>query len=248
VVSEYEEPIDISAYLGAEPGHIRYETAFVPGTSVVTGRGLTKSFRRDAEVVHALRGVDIEVESGRIVGITGASGSGKSTLLAVMCGWEMPDSGTIRHVAGAVAAMPWAEIALVPQTLGLLDDLPAVENVLLPARLIKRQDEYADRAIELMTRLGIDHLRDRFADQVSLGEQQRIALARALLLQPRLILADEPTAHQDHGWADVALTLIREHAEEGGASVLVSHHAQALERADLLLTMRDGVLRDEQAA
>ena len=73
-------------------------------------------------------------------------------------------------------------------------------------------------------------------------------MARALLLQPRLILADEPTAHQDHGWGDVALTLIREHAEEGGASVLVSHHAQALERADLLLTMRDGVLRDEQAA
>jgi putative ABC transport system ATP-binding protein len=248
VVSQYEEPIDIEAYLGAEAGHTRYTTQFVPGTSVVTGRALTKSFRRDAEIVHALRGVDIQVESGRIVGITGASGSGKSTLLAVMCGWEKPDSGTIEHIAGAVAALPWAEIALVPQTLGLLDDLPAIENVLLPARLIKRQHEYTERAVELMTRLGVDHLRDRFADQVSLGEQQRIALARALLLQPRLILADEPTAHQDHGWADVALSLIREHAEEGGASVLVSHHAQALERADRLLTMRDGVLRDEQAA
>jgi putative ABC transport system ATP-binding protein len=210
--------------------------------SVVVGRGLTKSFRRDAEVVHALRGVDIDVPEGQITGIAGASGSGKSTLLAVMCGWEKPDSGTIDHVGGPVASLPWAELALVPQTLGLLDDLPALENVLLPARLIKKHKDFADRAVELMTRLGLEHLVDRFSDQVSLGEQQRIALARALLLGPRLILADEPTAHQDHGWADVALTLLREHAQAGGSSVLVSHHQQALDRADRLLFMTDGVL------
>jgi ABC-type lipoprotein export system ATPase subunit len=210
--------------------------------SVVVGRGLTKSFSRDAEVVHALRGVDIDVPEGQITGIAGASGSGKSTLLAVMCGWEKPDSGTIDHVGGPVASLPWAELALVPQTLGLLDDLPALENVLLPARLIKKHKDFADRAVELMTRLGLEHLVDRFSDQVSLGEQQRIALARALLLGPRLILADEPTAHQDHGWADVALTLLREHAQAGGSSVLVSHHQQALDRADRLLFMTDGVL------
>jgi putative ABC transport system ATP-binding protein len=210
--------------------------------SVVVGRGLTKSFSRDAEVVHALRGVDIDVPEGQITGIAGASGSGKSTLLAVMCGWEKPDSGTIDHDGGPVASLPWAELALVPQTLGLLDDLPALENVLLPARLIKKHKDFVDRAVELMTRLGLEHLVDRFSDQVSLGEQQRIALARALLLGPRLILADEPTAHQDHGWADVALTLLREHAQAGGSSVLVSHHQQALDRADRLLFMTDGVL------
>lgn len=247
MVNPDEEPIDISAYLGAA-ATTRYATNFLPGTTVVTGRAITKSFRRDAEIVHALRGVDIDVESGRILGITGASGSGKSTLLAVLCGWEKPDDGTVEHVGGSVASLPWAELAIVPQTLGLLDDLPALENVLLPARLINRNHEYAERAVELMTRLGLDHLQDRFSDQVSLGEQQRIAIARALLLQPRLILADEPTAHQDHGWADVALSLIREHAENGGASVLVSHHAQALEHADRLLTMRDGVLCHEEAA
>lgn len=248
MVNRNEEPIDISAYLDAEARSSRYATDYAAGTAVVQGRAITKSFRRDAETVHALRGVNIDVESGRILGITGASGSGKSTLLAVLCGWEKPDSGTVEHVAGAVASLPWAELAIVPQTLGLLDDLPMLENVLLPARLINRQHEYRERAQELMTRLGVDDLQERFPDQVSLGEQQRTALARALLLQPRLILADEPTAHLDHGWADIALSLIRENAEEGGASVLVSHHAQALEHADRLVTMRDGVLLDEEAA
>jgi ABC-type lipoprotein export system ATPase subunit len=214
----------------------------VAARSVIVGRGLEKSFRRDAEIVHALRGVDIDVPEGEITGIAGASGSGKSTLLAVMCGWEQPDAGTVEHVGGPVGSLPWAELALVPQTLGLLDDLPALENVLLPARLIKQQDAYADRAMELLTRLGADHLVGRFSDQMSLGEQQRIAFARALLLRPRLLLADEPTAHQDHGWADVVLSLIREHAMAGGASVLVSHHQQALDRADRILFMTDGQL------
>lgn len=217
-------------------------TASIAARTVVTGRGITKTFTRDAEIVHALRGVDIDVPEGAIIGIAGASGSGKSTLLAVLCGWETPDSGTIEHVGGPVAGLPWSELALVPQTLGLLDDLPALENVLLPARLVKQQPEYVDRAMDLMTRLGVDHLVDRYSDQVSLGEQQRIAIARALLLQPRLLLADEPTAHQDHGWADAVLTLIREHAAAGGAGVLVSHHQQALDRTDRLMIMRDGIL------
>lgn len=219
----------------------------VAARRVVTGRRLTKTFSRDAEMVHALRGVDIDVPEGQILGIAGPSGSGKSTLLAVMCGWEIPDGGTIEHVGGPVAGLPWSELALIPQTLGLLDELPALENVLLPARLIKRQHDYHERAIDLMTRLGVDHLVNRFADQVSLGEQQRIAVARALLLSPRLLLADEPTAHQDHGWADAALTLIGEHAQGGGCSVLVSHHQQALDRADRLMFMVDGILRDEPA-
>ena len=214
--------------------------ALIAAPAVVTGRGLVKTYRRGSEVVHALRGVDIDVTEGEIVGISGASGSGKSTLLAVLCGWEEPDAGSVGHVDGPVADLPWAGLAMVPQTLGLLDDLPALENVLLPARLIRRAEEYRDRAIELLTRLGADHLALRFSDQVSLGEQQRIAIARALLLQPRLILADEPTAHQDRGGGEVVLDLLREHAAEGGASVLVSHHQQALERTDRLLRMGDG--------
>lgn len=224
------------------------EQRFRPGAPVVTTRAVTKTFRRGSEVVHALQGVDLDVPAGRIIGITGASGSGKSTLLAVVCGWERPDSGSVEHVAGPVADLPWSELAIVPQTLGLLDDLPALENVLLPARLVDAEPEFRDRAMELLTRLGVDHLRRRYSDQVSLGEQQRIALARALLLRPRLVLADEPTAHQDHAWADVALDLIREQADDGSAAILVSHHQQALDRVDRLLTMRDGMLHDLEDA
>lgn len=210
--------------------------------AVIRGSALTKSFHRDAEVVQALRGVDITLAPHEILGISGASGSGKSTLLAVLCGWEAPDEGSVTHVGGAVAELPWSELALVPQTLGLLEDLPVIENVLLPARLIKQTRAYVPRALDLMTRLGIDDLRDRFSDQISLGEQQRVAIARALLLRPRVLLADEPTAHQDHGWAEVVLGCLRERAEEGGACILVSHHRHALDHADRLQSMSDGRL------
>ena len=211
--------------------------------AVVRGTGLVKTFRRDAEVVTALRGVDLEVAEGEIVGIQGASGSGKSTLLAVLCGWEPPDCGEVKHAGGDdAAALPWRELALIPQTLGLLEDLPVEENILLPARLTRQLDEYADRAQDLLERMRMTHLVDRFPSQISLGEQQRTSVARALLLRPRLLLADEPTAHQDAAFADVVLDLLREHAEAGGACVLVSHHAATLARADRVLSMRDGVL------
>lgn len=212
--------------------------------ATVRATGLTKSYRRGVETVRALRGVDLTVAGGQIVGIAGASGSGKSTLLAVLCGWEVPDAGTVEFGDATVAPLdlPWSQLALVPQTLGLLDDLPALENVLLPARLSKQEPAYRDRAEGLLERLGVGHLATRFPDQVSLGEQQRIVMARALLLRPRLLLADEPTAHQDHGWGDVVLDLVRDHAADGAACVLVSHHRQALARADTTLRMTDGVL------
>jgi len=216
---------------------------------VVNASRVVKSFRRGSEVVHALRGVDFDVSPGEVAVIRGASGSGKTTLLALLCGWEVPDEGAVTHIDGS----GWDEIALIPQSLGLLEDLTIGENVMLPIRLTLagRADE-ADRGIQpnragdhgdaLMRRLGIAHLIDRHPSQTSLGEQQRTAAARALVLRPTLVLADEPTAHQDHGWADVVLGVISEHAQDGCAFVLVSHHAQTWEAADRLLTMADGVL------
>lgn len=216
----------------------------VAAPAVVRAAGLTKTFRRGVEAVHALRGVDLTVAEGEILGIAGASGSGKSTLLAVLCGWETPDSGTVEFGPESTPTdgLSWSQLAIIPQTLGLLDELPARENVLLPARLAGNEVAYRERADELMARLGVDHLADRYSDQMSLGEQQRVTLARTLLLRPRLLLADEPTAHQDARWADVVLDLLRARADEGGAAVLVSHHRQALARADGVREMRDGLL------
>ncbi len=198
-----------------------------------------KSYRRGSEIVHAVRGVDFAVGPGEIVAIRGASGSGKTTLLALLCGWEQPDSGVVTHPGG----MGWTDLALVPQTLGLLEDLTVGENVLLPARLNHIDDaETDDHGDSLIRRFGLDHLIDRHPAEISLGEQQRAAVARALLLRPALVLADEPTAHQDHGCADVVLSVLREHAAAGTAFVLVSHHAQAWDAADRVTTMADGTL------
>ena len=155
----------------------------------------------------------------------------------MLCGWEKPDQGTVEHRAG----LGWGELALVPQTLGLLEDLTIGENVLLPARLSGLDpDDTPDNS--LLRRLGIDHLADRHPAQTSLGEQQRTAVARALVLRPALVLADEPTAHQDHGWADAQLTVIREQAAWGTAFVLVSHDVQVWDAADRVITMADGTL------
>jgi putative ABC transport system ATP-binding protein len=178
------------------------------------------------------------------LGISGASGSGKSTLLAVLCGWEQPEAGTVTHPGGPVGDLPWSELALVPQTLGLLEDLTVAENIKLGGRLAPRRDRRDDdeRARDLMERLGLRHLAARFPKAVSVGEQQRTAMARGLYLRPRLLLADEPTAHQDRGWGQAVLDAMRDHADTGAAMIVVSHDPQTLDFCDRVLIMVDGVL------
>lgn len=219
-------------------------SASSPNAEVVArGSGLVKTFRRGAETVHALRGADIEIRAGEMVGVSGASGSGKSTMLAVLCGWEEPDAGEVTHLHGHAADLTWSSLALVPQTLGLLHDLTVRENIALPGRLARPPRDEDGRADELMTLLGLTHLADRDTSAISVGEQQRTALARGLFLRPAVMLADEPTAHQDAGFARRVLDTIRMHAEAGGAFVIVTHDPLALDACDRVLTMRDGTLR-----
>jgi ABC-type lipoprotein export system ATPase subunit len=203
---------------------------------------VVKTFRRGSEVVHALRGAQLEIRAGEVVGVSGASGSGKSTMLSVLCGWEQPESGEVSHVDGDPAGLLWSSLALVPQTLGLLHDLTVRENIELPGRLGPGPRPEGERADELMARLGLTHLQNRSPLATSVGEQQRTALARALYLRPALTLADEPTAHQDAGFARRVLDTIRRHAETGGAFLIVSHDRLALDACDRTLTMRDGTL------
>jgi ABC-type lipoprotein export system ATPase subunit len=218
-----------------------------PFAGVVRGRGLTKTYRRDAEEVHALREVNLELYGGELVALVGPSGSGKSTLLNVLCGWEQPDHGSLQWtegVAGRSAAdLAWAELALVPQALGLLDDLTLAENILLPARLTKRLKAETPRAHELMDAFGIRHLGARYPRQASLGEQQRCCAARALLLRPALLLADEPTAHQDAAWTDVLFTEFRDLLRAGSTCLIATHNPQTWGYADRILSMQDGELR-----
>jgi putative ABC transport system ATP-binding protein len=206
--------------------------------STVAAAGLVKRFRRGAESVTALDGVDLTVDAGQVVALVGPSGSGKSTLLAVLCGWETPDAGTLQ--VGPGGAPGWAELALVPQALGLVPDLSLADNVLLPARLARAGAAAAERAADLLAAFGLTHLADRYPHQASLGEQQRAAVARALVVRPALLLADEPTAHQDRGHADALLDALVAAVRAGTAVLLATHDEVAWSRADRVVSMRDG--------
>ena len=210
--------------------------------------GLVKRFSRGAETVTALAGVDLRVDAGEFVALVGPSGSGKSTLLALLCGWETADEGRLDYL-GPLADRPpvglgWRDLALVPQALGLVADLSLVDNVLLPARLRGTTAAEEPRARALLTDFGLDHLADRYPHQASLGEQQRVAVARALLLRPAVLLADEPTAHQDRGHADRLLDAVTDAAREGSAVLIATHDEVAWGRADRVLSMRDGVVTE----
>ena len=213
---------------------------------LITAQGLVKSYRRDAETVHALRGVNLSIVRGQVVALIGPSGSGKSTLLNVLCGWEHAEAGELILDDALEAArpedLPWGRVALIPQALGLLEDLTIRDNVLMPARLSGGIEPMLGRADELMTEFGIDHLSARYPDQVSLGEQQRTAVARALLLRPMVVLADEPSAHQDAGWSDVLFAAFTRLAAEGSACLIATHNPVVWERANTVLAMRDGEL------
>jgi putative ABC transport system ATP-binding protein len=227
--------------------------------SGLTGTALRKTFARGTESVHALDGVDLTVSAGEFVALVGPSGSGKSTLLALLCGWETADSGTLAYDGALAGRAPesfgWPELALVPQALGLVPDLSLLDNVLLPARVrgaLARKESSAGeaqaRARDLLEDFGLDHLADRYPHQASLGEQQRVAVARALLLRPAVLLADEPTAHQDRRHADGLLDALTAAAGAGSAVLVATHDEIAWSRADRVLSMRDGRLAEGAAS
>jgi ABC-type lipoprotein export system ATPase subunit len=209
---------------------------------ILDANGLSKAYRRGEEVVHALDDVSLTLRAGELVGLVGRSGSGKTTLLNVIAGWEHPDAGTIER-SGSESAVPgWDVLAVVPQKLGLFDELSVRENLEYPARLHGRLEELRARVDELMEDLGIAHLAARYPKETSLGEQQRTAVARALVLAPTLVLADEPTGHQDAASERRVLEAFGRAAAEGGSCLIATHNASLAPRLDRVLEMADGRL------
>jgi putative ABC transport system ATP-binding protein len=211
------------------------------GPPVVRVDSIRKTYHRSGEDVHAVEDASLTLHPGEVVGLIGRSGSGKTTLLNVIGGWERADSGRIRWEGrDGETSPPWAELAVLPQRLGLIDELTIRRNVEYPARLAGSLDERRDLVEELLEMLGLGPLQERYPKEVSVGEQQRTALARALVLTPRVILADEPTSHQDHAWARSAFRAIRRATEAGTCCVVATHDDAIAPYLDRLLVMRDG--------
>ena len=216
--------------------------------ALLEARRVAKTYLRGAEEVHAVDGLSLTLWRGELVGLVGPSGSGKTTLLNLMAGWEKPDAGDLVWLSGQGDSSPdrlsWSDLALVPQTLGLLDELSVGENIELPLRLGSRPSVGATRTDELLDGLGLSQLQERMPSEVSLGEQQRAAVARALVGAPRLLLADEPTGHQDADWATGVFRVLRASCDRGTTCLVATHNEEVFKFFDRILTMADGRLHD----
>jgi len=217
---------------------------------VLEARGLVKVHGSGRGERRILDGARLTVSGGELVAIVGRSGSGKSTLLQLLGGLDRPDAGEVtvagRPVTGAseraLSALRRDEIGFVFQFFHLLPELDGEANVLLPATLPGAARGGVARGRALIERLGLRDVAGLRPHQLSGGEQQRFALARALVGDPSLVLADEPIGNLDAAAGDVVLDLLRAIADEGRAVVMVTHQPEASARADRVLELRDGQL------
>jgi putative ABC transport system ATP-binding protein len=220
---------------------------------------VSKTYARGAAQVLALRDVSFEIPPGQFAAVVGPSGSGKSTLLHLAGALDEPSTGNVLIAGqqlgglgdGGRTQLRRTTIGFVFQFFNLLPTMTARENTMLPALLAGiRPSEASDRAAKLLTEVGLGARMDHRPDELSGGEMQRTALARALVTRPRLLLADEPTGNLDSHTGEEIFALIRSLARrEGTAIVMVTHDHGVAARADRKLTLRDGQLvSDERVA
>jgi putative ABC transport system ATP-binding protein len=223
----------------------RAAPAVTAGEAVLVARGLRKDYRHGPETIHALVDGTLELGPGRVGALLGRSGSGKSTLVALLAGLARPDAGDLRYEPGGrdPRRLRWDELAFLPQRFGLLPELSVRENVEFPARLAGRLAEEAAAVDALLDRLGLAELAERRPQETSIGQQQRTALARALVLRPSVLLADEPTSHQDAGWRDAVWRVVVEAAESGTACLVATHEEEIARYANRVWQVDGGVVR-----
>jgi putative ABC transport system ATP-binding protein len=221
--------------------------------AVVSCRSITRRYeRRGLKPVTAVEDVDLEVADGTFVAIEGPSGSGKTTLLGLLAGLESPDAGSITVLGHDLARLSSAErarlrqrrIGIVFQSFGLIASLRAGENVTLPLALAGvAEPERRIRALAVLDEVGLGSAFDARIDELSGGERQRVGVARALVTEPALILADEPTGSLDEAnGLDVLRLLVNAVRRRGSSLVLVTHDPASAALADHRYQMRDGRL------
>jgi len=214
---------------------------------------VSKVYKTGDVVFKALSDVSLVVERGQWIAIQGPSGSGKSTLLNLIGCLDRPTSGRILLEGvdvsqlddNRLAEIRGEKIGFIFQMFNLIPSLTVVENIMLPTYFTKklRKTDAKKRVEEIMKRLGIIHLRDRFPSSLSGGETQRVAIARALINEPSLILADEPTGNLDTATGSEIANLFKDIHDEGETIILVTHDRELALKAEKVYELRDGRLK-----
>lgn len=223
------------------------------GTPRLAGRDLRRTFGTGEAQVHAIVGVDIDVNGGQLTAVTGPSGSGKTTLLNLLGGLDRPTSGRVlldgdtvlsELSEDAVLATRRQRIGYVFQTFGLVPVLSATENVEVPLRLNGvAASERAERVAAILERVGLARHAKQRPHELSGGQQQRVGVARALVAEPDILIADEPTGQLDSDTAATIMDLIVELTHERGlASVISTHDPLLMARADRIVHLLDGAV------
>lgn len=219
---------------------------------ILQAQEISKTYSNGIVEVPALKTCSLNIKKGEFVAVIGKSGSGKSTLLHVLAGLDTPDQGEIVIDGRDIARMKEKErsafrrkkIGYVYQDYNLFPEFTAYENMVLPLKLDGREVE-RDAAMEMMEKLGIAECADKFPQEMSGGEQQRVSIGRALMIQPAIIFADEPSGNLDAENArNVAELLATASTEYGQSIVLVTHDRQMADYADRIVTIVDGVLQE----
>jgi len=226
----------------------------VPTRPLLEATGLALAYRQGDRTRAVLRGTDLRIDPGECVALLGRSGCGKSTLLNLLGAIDRPDAGEVTIDGVALSRLGEPErtlfrrrhLGFVYQAFNLIPTLTAVENVALPLELNGKVSAEARRqAGDLLDTIGVGTRRDAFPDELSGGEQQRVAVARALVHRPRLVLADEPTGNLDAETGPQVLALLRGlSAGSGGAQLIVTHSLAVARTADRILTLEDGLVRE----
>ena len=228
--------------------------ATAPGAYIIQARGLFMTYRTGELEVPVLKGIDLDIARGEFVAVMGPSGSGKSTLLYLLGGLDRPTAGSVRVNGRELAALGDGEgsrlrrreVGFVFQFYNLIPNLDVEENILLPVLLDgRRTSDFAGRLEEILEVMGLAERRRHTPRQLSGGEQQRVALARSLINDPAIILADEPTGNLDTRMGGEVLQLMsRIHRERGKTMIMVTHDSNAAARAGRVIRVRDGRIEE----
>jgi putative ABC transport system ATP-binding protein len=221
---------------------------------IIEIKGITRDFPLGNEIVHVLKGIDLNINKGEYVALMGPSGSGKSTLMNLLGCLDTPTSGSYilngkdvsRMTDDELAGIRNKEIGFVFQTFNLLPRTTALDNVALPMVYAGyKKPERNTRATEVLTQVGLSDRMDHRPNQLSGGQRQRVAVARALVNRPSIILADEPTGNLDSKTSIEIMGLFGDIHKQGNTVILVTHEEEIAEHAHRVIRLRDGVIESD---